>query len=113
MSATPCVVPAADPALLVRRAADFAGVRVGRDGILVLPASRLQERSAPDTLSTGIAALDTLTGGIPRGALTEICGPASSGRTSVLLSLMARMTQNNEVCALVDATDSFHPHSAE
>jgi recombination protein RecA len=113
MSAVPSSVPAADPALLVRRAIAMAGVRVGRDGVLVVPASRLEERSAAITVSTGIAALDQLSGGIPRGALTEICGPASSGRTSVLLSLMARMTQANEVCALVDASDSFDPHSAE
>ena len=111
MSAAPAVVPAVDSALLLRRALE-GGMRVGRDGVLVVPASRLEQRRAPATLATGIAALDELTGGIPRGALTEICGPASSGRTSVLLSLMARMTQAREVCALVDTTDSFHPHSA-
>lgn len=87
--------------------------RVGRDGTLVVPASRLEQRPAPATVATGIAALDELTGGIPRGALTELCGPASSGRTSVLLSLMARMTQAGEVCALVDASDSFDPRGAE
>ena len=87
--------------------------RVGRDGTLVMPASRLQQRPAPATVATGIAALDELTGGIPRGALTELCGPASSGRTSVLLSLLARLTQAGEVCALVDASDSFDPRGAE
>lgn len=92
---------------------DFAGTRVGRDGVLVVPASRLEEKPAPITITTGIAALDQLTGGIPRGALTEICGPASSGRTSVLLSVMAQMTAVGEVCALVDASDSFDPQSAQ
>lgn len=87
--------------------------RVGRDGTLIVPASRLEQKPAPATVTTGIAALDELSGGIPRGALTELCGPASSGRTSVLLSLMARMTQAGEVCALVDASDSFDPASAE
>ena len=103
----------ADPALLVRRAVEMTGVRVGRDGVLVVPASSIEQRRTPITVATGISALDQLSGGIPRGALTEICGPASSGRTSVLLALMARMTQANEVCALVDANDSFDPHSAE
>jgi hypothetical protein len=112
MSAAPSIVPAVSPALLVRRAAEMAGLRIDRDGVLVVPASRLEERPVPITIATGIAPLDALSGGIPRGALTEICGPASSGRTSVLLSLMARMTQANEVCALVDASDSFNPHSA-
>ncbi len=102
-----------DSVLLVRRALEMAGARVGRDGVLVVPASRMEDRPPAVTVATGIAALDELSGGIPRGALTEICGPASSGRTSVLLSLMARMTQANEVCALVDATDSFDPQSAE
>ncbi len=113
MSAVPSFVPAADSVLLVREALKLAGARVGPDGALVVPASRMEERPAPPTIATGIAALDELSGGIPRGALTEICGPASSGRTSVLLSLMARMTQANEVCALVDATDSFDPRSAD
>lgn len=87
--------------------------RVGRDGTLVMPASRLQQHAALATVATGIAALDELTGGVPRGALTEVCGRASSGRTSVLLSLLARMTQTGEVCALVDASDSFDPRGAE
>ena len=44
-------------------------------------------------LVTGAAALDTLLqGGFPRGELSEIHGPASSGRTGVLLSLLARTT---------------------
>jgi hypothetical protein len=75
-------------------------------------ASLLEVRPAPATVPTGIAALDALTSGIPRGALTEFFGPASSGRTSVLLSLLAEMTRRQEVCALVDVSDSFHPHSA-
>ena len=79
----------------------------------VLPASRLAEHPAPATVLTGIEELDALTGGLPRGALSEICGPASSGRTSVLLALMASMAAQAEVCALVDASDSFDPKSAE
>jgi hypothetical protein len=79
----------------------------------VLPASQLADRPAPATVLTGIAELDRLTGGVPRGALSEICGPASSGRSSVLLALMVSMAAQAEMCALVDATDSFDPQSAE
>ncbi len=79
----------------------------------VVPASRLADRPAAATVRSGIGELDALTGGLPRGGLTEICGPASSGRTSVLLAVMARMTAQGEVCALVDASDSFDPKSAE
>jgi hypothetical protein len=107
MSARVAAVPFADFPALVRstRLPD----RVGE--VRVLPASRLGDRPAPATVCTGIAELDALTGGLPRGALTEVYGPASSGRTSVLLSLMAEMTRREEVCALVDASDSFDPHS--
>jgi hypothetical protein len=72
----------------------------------------LREKSAPLTVSTGVAALDTLTGGLPRGALSEITGPASSGRTGVMLAALAGATRREEACALVDARDSFDPASA-
>lgn len=79
----------------------------------VMRASLLGERPAPPTVFTGIAELDALSGGLPRGALSELCGPASSGRTSVLLALMAETTRRGEVCALVDTSDCFDPSSAE
>jgi hypothetical protein len=79
----------------------------------VVAASRLADRPAAALVRSGIEALDALTGGLPRSGLTEICGPASSGRTSVLLAVMAKMTAQGEVCALVDASDSFDPKSAE
>jgi hypothetical protein len=78
----------------------------------VVPASRLDVRPAPEMVSSGIPQLDLLTGGFARGCLTEICGTASSGRTSVLLFALARATQRGEVCALVDASDAFDPASA-
>jgi hypothetical protein len=62
---------------------------------------------------TGIPEIDALAGGFPRGALTEICGPPCSGRTTVLLSALASRTAEAEVCALIDARDSFDPRSAE
>jgi hypothetical protein len=65
-------------------------------------------------MATGIREIDeAIGGGIPRGGLTEICGAASSGRTSVLLSLLARTTARKEAVAVVDASDAFHPESAE
>ena len=78
----------------------------------VVPASRLDIRPTPEMVSSGIPQLDSLTGGLARGCLTEICGTASSGRTSVLLLALARATQRGEVCALVDASDAFDPASA-
>jgi hypothetical protein len=70
------------------------------------------ERPSPEMVSTGVPAIDALTGGLPRGALTEIVGPASSGRTSLLLALLAQATARQEACALVDASDAFDPESA-
>jgi len=78
----------------------------------VVPASRMGVRPQPETIPTGIPQVDELTGGVPRGGLTEIFGPASSGRTSLLLALMAQATAREEVCALVDASDALDPHSA-
>lgn len=49
---------------------------------------------------------------VPRGALSEICGPPSSGRTSALLAVLAATTQKREFCALIDTEDNFHPASA-
>jgi hypothetical protein len=65
------------------------------------------------TVPSGLAEIDALTGGLPRGGLTEISGPASSGRASFALSVLAHMTARDEVCALVDSSDSFDPYSAE
>ncbi|HLZ90946.1 MAG TPA: hypothetical protein VKQ28_04460 [Candidatus Acidoferrum sp.] len=63
-------------------------------------------------VSTGVPQVDALTGGLPRGAMTEICGAPSSGRTSLLLAALASRTADGEVCALVDARDSFDPLTA-
>ena len=71
-----------------------------------------QVRPAPEWVRTGVSELDAATGGLPRGCLTEIFGPASSGRTSLLTSILAAATERQETCALVDAEDSFDPISA-
>lgn len=57
--------------------------------------------------------IPSVLGGIPRGALTEISGPPSSGRTSLLYSLLATSCSIPEFCALLDASDTFDPESAE
>jgi len=72
-----------------------------------------RDRHIVDTVSAGIPEIDSLTGGLPRGGLTEICGPLSSGRTSLLISALASRTAQEEACALVDGCDAFDPHSAE
>lgn len=62
---------------------------------------------------TGVAAVDDLLeGGLPAGAITEMIGPECSGRTSLALSFLARVTQSAKVCAWIDVTDVFNPESA-
>ncbi len=78
----------------------------------ITSASRLDIRPAPEMVSGGVPAIDALTGGLPRGCLTEICGPASSGRTTLLLAALAAATRREEFCVVVDASDALDPHSA-
>jgi len=61
------------------------------------------------TVLTGISEIDSVTGGVPMSALTEVCG---SGKTSVLVSLLAHASHEH-YCALVDASDAFDPVTAE
>ncbi|MGE4054244.1 MAG: hypothetical protein AB7F99_05540, partial [Vicinamibacterales bacterium] len=64
--------------------------------------------------STGIAAFDAaIGGGFPRGQLSEIVGPSSSGRSSLLLQMAAAATARGELVALVDALDMLDVASAE
>jgi hypothetical protein len=88
------------------------GNRKSPIGNHVTPASHLEVRPAPEMVSSGVAAIDALAGGLPRGCLTEICGPASSGRTTLLLAALAAATCRGEFCALVDAGDALDPQSA-
>lgn len=63
----------------------------------------LRKQGLPaDTVPTGHPHLD-----LPRGAITEILGRASSGQTSFLLSTLATLTQQHEYCAYIDACSSL------
>ena len=106
-------------------------------------ALRFQAPAPMERVLTGVAELDRLTGGLPRGAFTEFfsrpldvfsprpvmnsegrsgfalkkdldCAPLSSGCTSVMLSALAEATSTRqESCVLIDASDAFDPASAE
>jgi hypothetical protein len=66
-----------------------------------------------EVVPTGIPQIDELlNGGIPVGAITELTGPASSGRTSIAISALAQRTREGSVCAWIDAKDSLDPESA-
>ena len=71
-----------------------------------------QRRVEVELQPSGITELDAvLGGGFPRGSLVELCGPASSGRTSLAFSLLAQATERQEACAFVDVSDSLDPIS--
>jgi hypothetical protein len=62
---------------------------------------------------TGIPALDArLEGGLPRGHLSEVVGPRSSGRLAIVVSALAGATARGEAVALIDTLDMFDPVSA-
>jgi recombination protein RecA len=64
-------------------------------------------------ISTGIEAIDDLLdGGLPLGAITEVVGPECSGRTTLALSFLTKITSEGKVCAWIDVADSLHPESA-
>ena len=69
-------------------------------------------KSNAEVISAGVPEVDSLTGGLPRGAITEIFGPASSGRTSLMLAALAHASTHDEVCALIDTSNTFDPLSA-
>ena len=71
-----------------------------------------QQRVEVELQPSGVMELDAvLGGGFPRGSLVELCGPASSGRTSLAFSLLAQATERQEACAFVDVSDSLDPIS--
>jgi recombination protein RecA len=65
------------------------------------------------TVPTGLPWLDArLAGGWPCGETSEIVGPVSSGRTSLLLASLAAATARGDVAALIDAHDTFDAGAA-
>lgn len=75
---------------------------------LVKPLSQLREERKYSRISSiEIAGLY-----LARGSLTEIVGASSSGKTSHAIAVLSKLTQDGEVCAIVDTCDSFDPISA-
>ena len=77
----------------------------------LIPIAPVDPSSLHDDLAvaaTGVPVLDTtLLGGFPRGHLSEITGAPSSGRTSLVLHMLAAATARGELVALIDALDRF------
>jgi len=64
-----------------------------------------------ETVPTGALALDIAlgVGGLPRGRVTEIFGPESSGKSTLAMHVVAEAQRNGGVCAYVDAEHAVDP----
>ena len=95
--------------------ASGSAIRVGLQAAKVgrgLEGFTARRREAVELQPCGVEELDAiLGGGFPRGSLVEICGTASSGRTSLSLALLAQATERQEACAYVDVSDALDPMS--
>lgn len=106
-----------------RRKNEYGVVQAARLHIEALLRARRLDRTvtdaatAPDpvrTRPTGLPGLDArLAGGWPCGETSEIVGPASSGRSSLLMASLAAATSRGDVAALVDTHDTFDAGSAQ
>jgi recombination protein RecA len=84
-------------------------LRARRLDATLTPPAGASDRAA----TTGLTLLDAvLAGGWPRGHLSEVVGPRSSGRTSVAVASMAAATCRGEPVALIDTFDTFDPAHA-
>src|SRR5687767_12504486 len=78
--------------------------------LAVFPALRPTVPLEDQVIATGHGRADQcLEGGWPRGHLSELCGPPSAGRTTILIGSLAAATRGGELAALVDAADRFDP----
>ncbi len=66
-----------------------------------------------ETIGTGSLALDlALGGGVPRGRISEIYGPESSGKTTLTLHIVAEAQKLGGQCAFIDAEHALDPEYA-
>lgn len=72
--------------------------------------ARMQDR-ALTMLATGFPSLDSALGigGLPRGRIVELFGPASSGKTTLALQIVAHAQEGGAAAAWIDADHSFDP----
>ena len=84
----------------------------GRGSIMKLGTS---ERQQVDSIPTGSIALDLAlgVGGVPRGRMTEIFGPESSGKTTLCQHILAEAQNKGGVVAFIDVEHALDPPYAK
>lgn len=82
----------------------------GKGSIMKLGAEGQQVQNI-ESVSTGSLGLDIALGigGLPRGRITEIYGPESSGKTTLALHVVAEAQKQGGTCAVVDAEHALDP----
>ena len=85
----------------------------GEGSIMRLGDARAQTKI--DVIPTGALSLDLAlgVGGIPRGRVVEIFGPESSGKTTVMLHVIASAQKNGGLAAFIDAEHALDPAYAK
>src|SRR5687767_3017029 len=81
--------------------------RLGEDAVAALNIDALDR-----VLAGRYGPQDDVSGGLPRGQVSEVVGPSSSGRTSVAWAALAAATLRGESTALIDTFDRFDPPTA-
>lgn len=72
------------------------------------------ERPEPKFSALPLPGLNSLlANGLCRGAIAEVSGRRSSGRTSIAMHILAQATARGEICAVIDLYNKFHPASAQ
>ena len=84
------------------------------DGSIMRMGSR-QAQSKIDVISTQSLSLDLAlgVGGIPRGRVVEIYGPEASGKTTVMLHVIANAQKGGGLAAFIDAEHALDPNYAK
>ena len=83
------------------------------DGTLTTALAPLERMDPSALVPMDVAALDaSLRGGLPRGQLSELAGPRSSGRLTLVLRMMAAAAARGEIVALIDTLDRLDVASA-
>lgn len=85
----------------------------GKGSIMKL--SGEENKMEVEAISTGSLGLDIALGigGLPRGRITEIYGPESSGKTTLALQVIAEAQKAGGTCAIVDAEHALDPSYAK
>tara|TARA_B100000686_G_scaffold255091_1_gene266454 strand:- start:1382 stop:2602 length:1221 start_codon:yes stop_codon:yes gene_type:complete len=73
-----------------------------------------QAQSSIEAIPTGSLSLDLALGigGVPKGRIVEIYGPESSGKTTVMLHVVANAQKAGGTCAFIDAEHALDPQYA-